>query len=289
MDTGYSNHMTGNKHWLVNLDTSQGSKVRFADSSSICCEGVGNVVIKRKDESNAIIENVMYCPTMDSNLLSLGQLLEKGYKMRMEDLMLKVYDKKQSFILKAKMSNNRTFKVNFNVVDVHCMTAEGNDVNWLWHFRYGHLNFHGLSRLVAKHMVSGMPQIKAPTEVCEGCVAGKQPRNSFNVSLPPRAKEPLEVVCSDVCGPIEPCTYGGNLYFVIFINEFTRMLWVYPIKRKSEVFAVFQKFKAYAEKQSGATLKILRTDGGGEYTSKEFEVFCESKGIVHEVTAPYTP
>ena len=201
--------------------------------------------------------------------------------MRMEDLMLKVYDKKQRFILKAKMSSNRTFKVNFNVADVHCMTAEGNDVNWLWHFSYGHLNFQGLSRLVAKHMVSGMPQIKAPAEVCEGCVAGKPPRNSFNVSLPPRAKEPLGVVCSDVCGPIEPCTYGENLYFVIFVDEFTRMLWVYPIKRKSEVFVVFQKFKAYAEKQNGATLKILRTDGGGEYISKEFEDFCESKGIVH--------
>ena len=46
--------------------------MRFADSSSINCEGVGNVVIKRKDESNAVIENVMYCLTMDSNLLSLG-------------------------------------------------------------------------------------------------------------------------------------------------------------------------------------------------------------------------
>ena len=49
--------------------------------------------------------------------------------MRMEDLMLKVYDKKQRFILKAKMSSNRTFKVNFNVTDVHCITVEGNDVN----------------------------------------------------------------------------------------------------------------------------------------------------------------
>ena len=103
--------------------------MRFADSSSINCEGVGNVVIKRKDGSNVVIENVMYCPTMDSYLLSLGQLLEKGYKTRMEDLMLKVYDKKQRFILKAKMSSNRTFKVNFNVTDVHCITVEGNDVN----------------------------------------------------------------------------------------------------------------------------------------------------------------
>ena len=55
---GCSNHMTGNKHWLMNLDTSQGSKVRFVDSFLISCEGV--------------IENVMYCLTMDSNLLSLG-------------------------------------------------------------------------------------------------------------------------------------------------------------------------------------------------------------------------
>ena len=61
------------------------------------------------------------------------------------------------------------------------------------------------------------------------------------------------------------------------------------IKAKSEAFNMFQKFKILVEKQSRKSIKILRTDGGGEYTSKVFEKFCEDNDIVHEVTAPYTP
>lgn len=66
-------------------------------------------------------------------------------------------------------------------------------------------------------------------------------------------------------------------------------MWLYLIKRKSDVFYTFKRFKALVEKQSSRQLKILRTDGGGEYVSKEFVDFCEAEGIIHEVTAPYTP
>ena len=61
------------------------------------------------------------------------------------------------------------------------------------------------------------------------------------------------------------------------------------IKRKHEVLDVFKKFKCLVEKQSGKMIKVLRTDGGGEYVSKEFKEFCESEGLIHEVTPPYTP
>ena len=64
---------------------------------------------------------------------------------------------------------------------------------------------------------------------------------------------------------------------------------MYLIKQKSEVFATLEKFQAMAERHSGKQIKILRTDGGGEYTSREFEAHCTKLGIQHEVTAPYIP
>jgi transposase InsO family protein len=73
------------------------------------------------------------------------------------------------------------------------------------------------------------------------------------------------------------------------VDEFTRKIWIYLLKEKSEVFTIFKKFCALAERQCGNHLKILRTDGGGEYNSNDFKLFCEEKGIIHEVTAPYTP
>ncbi|KAK2403542.1 putative mitochondrial protein [Trifolium repens] len=104
-----------------------------------------------------------------------------------------------------------------------------------------------------------------------------------------RSNEVLNVVHSNICGPIDVLSTGGNKYFLTFVDEFSRMTWLYHIKVKSEAFDVFKKFKALVEKQSGKSIKVLRTDGGGEYTSTEFENYCKEKGIIHEVTAPYTP
>ena len=138
-------------------------------------------------------------------------------------------------------------------------------------------------------MILGVPKIEIPNKVCDTCLLGKQPRNAFSSSTASRSNELLNVVYSNVCGPLELPSLGGNKYFINFVDEFSRKLWLYLIKAKSEAFNVFQKFKILVEKQSGKSIKVLRTDGGGEYTSKVFEKFCEDNGIVHEVTAPYTP
>ena len=138
-------------------------------------------------------------------------------------------------------------------------------------------------------MVRGLPHIHVPKDVCAECMESKMPRNSFNKNMSIRSKRKLQVIFSDVCGPIQNETPGGNKYFVTFIDEFTRKLWIYLIRRKSDVLSIFKKFKALVEKQCGESIEILRTDGGGEYVSTEFNEFCESEGIIHDVTPPYTP
>ena len=99
----------------------------------------------------------------------------------------------------------------------------------------------------------------------------------------------LNIIYSDVCGPFEVSSLGGNKYFVSFVDEFSKKLWTYPLKAKSEVFDTFKVFKILVEKQLGKSLKIIRTDGGGEFTSGEFENSYRDSGIIHEITAPYTP
>ena len=125
--------------------------------------------------------------------------------------------------------------------------------------------------------------------MCEECVQSKQHRSSFSKNAGSKTKSILEVVYSDVCGPIQVESTGGNKYFVTFIDDFSRKLWTYLMKRKSEVFEIFRKFKSLVEKQSGYKIKTLRTDGGGEYVSSEFDAFCTQEGIMHDVVPPYTP
>jgi hypothetical protein len=103
------------------------------------------------------------------------------------------------------------------------------------------------------------------------------------------AKAILDVVYSDVCFPLQVESIGGNKYFVSFIDDFSRKICVYLIKKKSYVLDVFMKYKSMVERQSGHKLKILRSDGGGEYVLKEFDTMCERECIVHEVVPPYTP
>ena len=84
-------------------------------------------------------------------------------------------------------------------------------------------------------------------------------------------------------------SHENNRYFILFIDDFSRMTWVYFLKEKSEVFGVFKKFKALAENQSGKRIKVLRSDRGKEYTSREFERFCEDEGIERQLTVAYSP
>jgi transposase InsO family protein len=82
---------------------------------------------------------------------------------------------------------------------------------------------------------------------------------------------------------------GGRFYFLTFIDDFSRKIWIYFLIHKSETFTKFKEFKAEGEKQSGKYIKALRSDGGGEYNSKEFANFCKSQGIFMQTTTRYTP
>lgn len=140
-----------------------------------------------------------------------------------------------------------------------------------------------------KKMVYGLPQIQQPREMYQGCVQAKQPRKNFKSEVLPRTSDLLELIYLDVCGPVNVVTIGGNGYFVSFVDDYRRKMWVYLVKTKDEVLDVFKKFKVMVEKQCGRQIKVLRTDGGGEYNSRDFQQFCDQRGLLHEVTAPYTP
>lgn len=96
-------------------------------------------------------------------------------------------------------------------------------------------------------MVFELPEIKNMNEVCEGCILGKHCRDSFPRESTNRALTPLELVHIDVCEPMQTITKAGNRYFLTFIDDCTRMCWVYFLRYKYEVFSVFKKFKATVE------------------------------------------
>ena len=105
-----------------------------------------------------------------------------------------------------------------------------------------------------------------------------------------RASKPLELVYADIYGPITPSTINRGKYFLLIVNDFSRMMWMAILKYKSEAFGASKKFKTLVDSESnGALIKCLRTDCGGEFTSEEFLKWCKEKGIRRQLTTPYTP
>ena len=81
---------------------------------------------------------------------------------------------------------------------------------------------------------------------------------------------------------------NGCRYYVIFINDFSRFTWFYPLYNKSEVFDHFVKFKLLVGNQFSTTIKQLQSDGGGEYNSLHFQSFLNKHGIIHRKTCLHT-
>lgn len=192
-------------------------------------------------------------------------------------------------ILKVPLARNRTFRVNLNAIEIQCFVATCEVEEWLWHYRYEHLNFRSLTQLKVKSIVRGVPVIVAPDKICESCATGKQTIKAFKRYAPKRARQLLEVVYADVCRPFDVPLLGGNKYFLLFVDQLSRKLWVYLLGEKREAYTYFVKFCSMAERQSSQQIRVLRTDSGGEFNSGEMSKFCANKGILHEITAPYTP
>jgi hypothetical protein len=88
-------------------------------------------------------------------------------------------------------------------------------------------------------MILGVPKIGMPSTVFDTCLIGKQPINAFNSNATHRSKKLLNVVYSYVSGHLEVPSLGGNNYFISFVDEFSRKIWLYMIKAKSEAFDMF--------------------------------------------------
>lgn len=145
----------------------------------------------------------------------------------------------------------------------------------------------GLKILVGKNLLPGLKSYNL--DLCGNCIYGRQRKVSFLRGAHDRRKTMLELVHSNVFGPVNIKSLGGASYFVTFIDDASKKVWAYPMKNKSEVFGRFQKFHVGVEKETNKLLKCLRTDNGGEYCSNAFKEYCNRFGIKHVKTVPGTP
>lgn len=124
--------------------------------------------------------------------------------------------------------------------------------------------------------------------VCIPCCEAKQTRLPFPHSGS-RANVLLEIVHTDLCGPMETPSAGGGIYFITFIDDYSRKVYVYFLRNKMDIISVFIKFKEEVENETEKKINILRSDNGKEYCNKDFSDFLAASGIKHQTSTPYTP
>ncbi|GJY65031.1 retrovirus-related pol polyprotein from transposon TNT 1-94 [Tanacetum coccineum] len=290
LDSGCSNHMTGNKEWFLELDVSFRQSVKLGNGNRMAVVGKGNVLLQVKGHTQ-VISDVFYIPELKNNLLSIGQLQEKGLAILIHQGKCKIYHPEKGLIMETDMSGNRMFSLATTTTPKtsSCFQTVSEDESHLWHCRFGHLSYKGLRILANMKMVSGLPTLNVPKKLCTHCLNGKQHRDHIPKNSLWRASSRLQLVHSDVCGPITPASNSNKRYILCFIDDFTRKSWVYFLSEKSEVFAMFKVFKACVEKETGESITCLRTDRGGEFNSSEFTEYCKVQGIRRQLTAAYTP
>ncbi|KAE8663053.1 hypothetical protein F3Y22_tig00113123pilonHSYRG00166 [Hibiscus syriacus] len=291
VDSGCSNHMTGDKQKLQNLSEYNGGRVVVtADNSRLPITHISKTIVTPRYNTNQVqLQDVYHVPGMKKNLLSVAQLTSSGHYVLFGPQDVKVYRD-------VKITETPTMEGR-RLESIYVMSAESayvdmtrkNETSDLWHMRLGHVSYSKLSVMVKKSMLKGLPQLDVRTDtVCTGCQYGKAHQLPYDESKF-KAKEPLELVHSDVFGPVKQQSISGMRYMVTFIDDFSRYVWVFFMKEKSDTFSKFKEFRDSAEGEVGKKICCLRTDNGGEYRSNEFSQYLRECRIRHQYTCANTP
>lgn len=282
IDSRCSHHMIGDKGKFLNFQEYNGGLVRFGDDKACLIKGKGTISLDGKHNT----DNVYYVEGLKHNLLSVGQLVEKGFQLQFKNGKCKIMNRTSLEIATGNQTRGNIFHLNNSKKT--CLIAHI-DESWLWHKRLCHVNFDCMVKISTTKAVRDLPKIVKPQNtVCKECQFGKQVRTSFK-SIPEKSNNALDLIHTDLCGPTRTKSLQGDRYFMLIIDDYSRMCWVTFLGEKSEALGKFKLFKVMVENETGKKIKCLRSDQGGEFISMEFNTFYEVNGIKRQLSPPWTP
>ena len=291
IDSGATQHMTYQKECLSDyVEFKNLIPVSMGNDHIIFAHGKGTYRLKIDIDGHVqgiALQNVWYLPELGKTLLSVKAMTSVGALIQFEGQQCKIIRNSKLLVIGEVKGKLYVLKTSYEQAN----SVEDNSDSELWHCRFGHLGMDNVKKLSENNMVIGMDAIQSNGEklLCEGCIKGKQHKLPYPTKSDHRASEVLEIIHSDVCGPMSVESFGNSRYFVTFIDDYSRYTCVYFLKQKSEVLVKLKEFINIMSILTGKRVKVLRTDNGGEYCSKEFSQYLEEQGISHQLTVPYNP
>ena len=278
--------------------TEDGSKFSFKSY----IKGDLRFAVKLEDNTinGLVIENVFYSAHSAVNVLSCSHLTktknssiiikdQKCTYFQGDSKVFEAHHDQGNFVLNIYNYKLKSFNSTCNSIKNNFQSNKPNKVQ-LWHHRFCHINLDYLKRMIKDELVSNVDLTEkdfSTNPICKVCLESKACRLPYKSSSF-KAKHPLQLIHSDVC-EMPVLSVDKCKYYVTFLDDFSHFAVAYPIRSKSEVFDKFKHFLTYTEKQTGFSIKNLRTDNGTEYLSNAFKDYLTEKGIDHQLTVPYNP
>lgn len=302
LDSGATSHVTSNKRLFNTFDSSEYSTVKVANDMVESVTGKGtckvSFVNENGDVSAATLSNVLYAPNIPSNLISVKKLMSDGYKLIFDndkceielngeqvavaDEINGLFTLRQQHVINA--CTNEKQKEKQSTIEKHkqCCLHE-------LHRLFGHRDPAAIKAMHKKGLIHGIDLIDCGKEFqCEVCLEAKTTRLPFQTSQH-KSKNVLDIVHSDVCGPMQTESTGKKRYLLTLIDDYSKYTVVYFLRQKSEVHQKIEEYVAMVNNKFNRYPKILRSDNGGEYLSEQLLSFLKKFGIQTQHTAPYTP
>lgn len=227
-------------------------------------------------------------PGLAENLLSIGQLADHDVTSVFTKEGVEFY-KSPVDIAGVKLGEGSRVNKKYMVRPITALHTSTLPASLLtWHLRLSHLGETSIRRLHAQGVIKVNDWDRQGLETCIACKEGRFVRRKFGSRDKYRAKRVLEVIHSDVCQLSHP-SHDGYVYFVTFIDDYSKLTVVYLLQYKSQVYESFLHFINHAERETGQKVVELRSDNGGEYVSTRMKTWCAEHGIKQVMGPPHTP
>jgi hypothetical protein len=250
--------MTGDQSKFFKLNEKGKGKVTFGDNMSAKILGRGTV---RLGNNKTKAEDVLLVENLKPNLLSVIQTCDQGHILTFDSHKCEIRKRDTGkLVVVAPITSSNVYNLNIDEEDRCCLSQV--DKIWLWHKRLGHLSFDGLIKANEKEAVRDLPKIIKPLDpICKHCQMRKQTRVRFKTKEQSTTK-PLELIHTDLCGSTRTKRTYGEQYFMLIVDDYTRLTWVFFLKEKSEAFDKFKTFKSLVEIETILKIKCLRSSNG---------------------------
>lgn len=293
VDSGASCHMTSSAKFFEKLEKSCVTVV-MADGNCSKSGGVGNGALKGVDGTGDPVEikleKVLFVPNLDGGLLSVSKMADKGYSVLFTKNSVEVRDESESIVALGERRGGLYVLSEPETVAVAATQCHTVNCQHTWHRRFGHRDPAVFEKIEKEKLATGMKLVNCGAKIpCEPCMEGKMARLPYPQQAERKTTMPLQLIHTDVCGPMSNETPGGKRYFLTLIDDFSRYVVMYLLRDKSEAKQCIVSFVRMVENKFGRKPQVIRSDRGGEFVNHALEKFYQEEGIQMQLTAGYAP